>query len=412
MSIFKEIPPTSGFPLYLNDFLSSFNTGPSLEDDFKNYIGLDYACVTYSGTAAFYFILETIKDLSPKKTVVIPSYVCPLVPLAIKRAGLKIEVCDISNNRFDYDYQELANICTNKDDILAVVAVHLAGLPLDLDSLKKITEDKKIFLIEDCAQSLGAEYNGIKTGALGDFSFFSLCRGKGLTIYEGGVAATNKKEYSAALDNKINLLAGEAGISEALKIWELFGYWFFYRPQLAWFIFRLPQLFWQLEGNKLKAVREYFEEDFPIHKVSKFRKSVGHSAFLRLEQEIIKQREKAAFYLGRLKEIDGVAAVEESPGTKATYPYLALVFHEPGKREAALKALSHYGLGVSQVYAYAITDYDYLKAVVPYKDCPNGRSLAERAITLSTSTFLCDKEMDSVITKLIATMQHGQYNLR
>jgi perosamine synthetase len=404
MSIFKEIPPTAGFGLCLNDFLSSFNTSGSLEDDFKDYIGLDYARVTYSGTAAFYFILETIKDLSPKKTVVIPSYVCPLLALAIKRAGLKIEICDISNNGFDYDYQELADICAGKDDILAVVAVHLAGLPSDFNRLKKIAEGKKIFLIEDCAQSLGAEYNGIKTGALGDFSFFSLCRGKGLTIYEGGVAATNKKEYSTVLADKINLLAGEGGISEALKVWELFGYWLFYRPQLAWFIFRLPQLFWQLQGNKLKAVAEYFQEDFPIHKVSEFRKSVGHVVFPRLEQEIAKQRQKAAFYLGRLKGIDGIRAIEESSGAKAAYPYLTLVFRQPQMCKTALKALAPCGLGVSQVYAYAITDYDYLKAVIPSKDCPNGRSLAEREITLSTSAFLSENDLDAVITKLIATI--------
>ena len=346
------------------------------------------------------YILEAAKDLSPKRTVVIPAYVCPLIPLAIKRAGLKIEVCDISPDRFDYDYRQLENICLKDNDILAIVAVHLAGLPLNFEAIKKITADRGIFIIEDCAQSLGAEYKGMQTGALADFSFCSLCRGKGLTIYEGGVAATNKKEYSVILDNKINLLVKPGGLSEVLKMWELFGYWIFYRPQLAWFVLRIPEFFWQLEGNKLRAVAEYFNEDFPTHKVSKFRMRLGHVTFRRLEQEIIKQREKAAFYLGRLKEVSGVLAIEELPGTSATYPYLTLVFDEPGKREAALKILQYCGLGVSQVYAYAIIDYDYLKAIIPHKDCPNGRSLAAREITLSTSAFLRENEMDSLIAKI------------
>ncbi len=400
MSIFREIPPTAGFPLYLDDFLSSFRVGGSLEDDFNDYIGLGHARVTYSGTAAFYFILETTKDLSPKRTVVIPSYVCPLIPLAIKRAGLKIEVCDIDADRFDYDYRQLENICLKSNDILAIVAVHLAGLPLDFEAIKKITEGKGIFIIEDCAQSLGAEYKGIKTGALADFSFFSLCRGKGLTIYEGGVAAANNKEYSAPLEHKIDLLAKEGGFSEALKIWELFGYWVFYRPQLAWLILQMPQLFWQLQGNKLRAVAEYFSADFPIHKVSKFRKSLGHVSFRRLEQEIAGQRAKADFYLEALKAVEGIRVIKELAGTRAVYPYLTLVFDEPKRREAVLKALWHCGLGVSQIYAYAVTDYDYLKPVIPYKDYPNGRSLAAREITLSTSTFLRESEMDLLIAKI------------
>jgi perosamine synthetase len=400
MRIFREIPPTAGFPLYLNDFLSSFKAEGSLEEDFRNYIGLDYARVTYSGTAAFYFILETIKGLASKKTIVIPAYVCPLIPLAVKRAGLKIEVCDISHDRFDYDYQELENICLKSNDILAIVAVHLAGLPLDFEAIKKITEGRGIFIIEDCAQSLGAEYKGIKTGSLADFSFFSLCRGKGLTIYEGGVALAKNKEYSVLLEHKSDLLAKEGGFSEALKIWELFGYWIFYRPQLAWFILQMPQLFWQFQGNKLRAVAEYFSEDFPVHKVSKFRKSLGHASFRRVEQEIAGQRAKADFYLEALKAVEGIRVIKELAGTKATYPYRRLVFDQPQRREAALKALWHCGLGVSQIYAYAVIDYDYLKPVIPYKDYPNGRSLAAREITLSTSTFLRESEMDSVIAKI------------
>jgi dTDP-4-amino-4,6-dideoxygalactose transaminase len=223
MSIFREIPPTAGFPIWFKDFLLAQKSG-SLEEDFQKYLQVSYAAVTYSGTAAFYFILETLKKFSNKTTVVIPSFVCPLVALAVARAGLKVEVCDIQPDRFDYDYEELEKLCRDNKNILAVVAVHLAGIPVDLESISTTAKKYGIFLVEDCAQALGAAYEGKKVGTFGDFSFFSLCRGKGLTIYEGGVVVASRAECISALKATVRTLEKKDIFSEFLKILELFGY--------------------------------------------------------------------------------------------------------------------------------------------------------------------------------------------
>ncbi len=399
MSIFKEMPPTAGFPLRLKDFLYAFGSG-NLEQDLNNYLGLDYVRLTCSGTAAFYLILETLKVLSAKTTVIIPSFACPLLALAIKRAGLKTEVCDVGPDNFDFNLGELRDLCSANSDIVAIVAVHLAGIPMDLFPVEKIARDCGIFIIEDCAQSLGARYRGKKTGTLGDFSFFSLCRGKGLTIYEGGVAATSKKEYARIMDDKINSLVRDDFFSESLKIWELAGYWIFYRPRLFWFVFRLPQIFWNLRGNKLKAAGEYFTADFPIHKVSALRESVGHAQFSRLDQEIAKQREKANFYLEAFKALRGIRPIRERPEDRVIYPYLTLIFDRVEIRNKALQIFEDSGLGVSQVYACAIGDYDYLNSVIPQRGYSGGRYLAAHTITVSTNTFLTQKDLNSVIERI------------
>jgi len=88
MSIFNEIPPTAGLPLSIKEVLPIFcnKTPDRLENDFRKFLKVDYAYITYSGTAAFYIILRAIKKISPKKTVIIPSFICPLIPLAIERA--------------------------------------------------------------------------------------------------------------------------------------------------------------------------------------------------------------------------------------------------------------------------------------------------------------------------------------
>ncbi len=400
MSILKEIPPTAGFPLYLKDFLPAFfrnNLPGSLEEDFKEYLRVPYAEITYSGTSALYLTLEALKEVSAKKTVIIPSFICPLVPLAIHRAGLRVIVCDINKDNFDFDLSQLKALCSQNNDILAIIAVHLGGIPLDFENIKQISANEKIFVIEDCAQSLGAEYKGRKTGTLGDLSFFSLCRGKGLTIYEGGAIVSNKETYCQNINSAITRLVKDDFLSESLKIFELFGYWFIYRPWLFWWAFGLPQAFWYWRKAPLRALTEYFTEDFPIHRVSNIRKSIGHAAFPRLDAETEKQRQKASAYIKILSGLPGIKIITELPGTKASYPYLTLLFDNPAKRNKTLEMFRNSGLGVFQIYAAAITDYDYLKPIVGDKECPNARCIAQNHISLTTSAFLKDRDLNSVV---------------
>lgn len=400
MSMFREIPPTAGFPLHGKDFLPIFrirNHGKCMEDDFKEYLNVSYARVAYSGTAAFYLILESLKKISSKHTVVIPSYICPLIPLAIKRAGLGIEVCDIRKDDFNFDLQSLEDICSKNSDILAVVAVHLTGIPVDFDALENIAKKHGIFTIEDCAQSLGAMYKGKLVGTLGDFSFFSLCRGKGITTYEGGIIVAGRQEYAAVIDSTIEQIVKNDFLSEGILTLLLFGYWIFYRPLLFWFVFRLPQIFWNWRGDKIKAAMEDFDIDFPTHRMSAIRQLIGHGQFHRLEKEIDKQRQKAAFYMSRLKKIKGIKIIKEHLDSRATYPFVTLIFDNPDKRERALKILGNTGFGASIVYAMAIADYGYLKHIVPDRNCSNARYITDRALTLSTSTFLKDRDLNSIV---------------
>ena len=403
MSLLREIPPTAGFPLYGKDIISFLKAGhrqESLEHDFKEYMKVGYARLTSSGTSALYLLLESLKRISSRKTVVIPSFICPLVPLAIARAGLKVHVCDIQRDNFNFDRDRLEEFCDANGDVLAIVAVHLAGLPLNFDAVAFVAGKKDIFVIEDCAQSLGALYHGKKVGTLGDFSFFSLSRGKGLTLYEGGVMMSNREGFGELIDATVEEQVKRAPFSEGALMGKLLGYWIFYRPSLFWYVFRLPQIFWKWRGDRIRAAMERFSPDFPVHGVSRVRQSIGHAAFYRLEEEILKQRQKVSFYRERLKEIKGMKMIEEDAGCRATYPFVTVLLEDRERRQRALKTLEKSGLGGSFIYAFAVADYDYLRGVVSDGNCSNGRYLAERTITLSTSTFLRESDLDAVIALL------------
>jgi len=403
MPIFKEIPPTSGWKFCAKDLFSRPATA-SLEEDFRNYLGVGDVFITYSGTAALYLIFESLKKTSSKRTVIIPSYVCPLVALAAQKADLRIKACDINKDNFDFNYNNLRDLCLADTDILAIVAVHLGGIALDFDKIKEIAKPREIFVIEDCAHALGAAYKGKKCGTLGDFSFFSLCRGKGLTIYEGGVLVVNREEYSSLVAYTVKEIVHKNYFSEAVKIIELVGYWIFYRPFLFWFVFKLPQVLWNLGKNTAKAFGEEYDTNFDVHSVSGLRKSLGHQSFYRLEKEISRQRERALFYIKALKEIKGINVMQENSTAYATYPFLTVLFDEARKRDDFFKKINGCGLGVSIVYLNAICDYTYLKDNLSCSECDNARDFSKRQLTLSTSSFLKDKDAEFIIHSLRETL--------
>ena len=97
-----EVPPTAGLPLKWSDLIG-LGSEPDLGRALATFLGVESVGVTCSGTASLIVALETLKRRSVRRTVVIPAYTCPLVPLAVAYVGLEVKVCDLSPNRFDFD---------------------------------------------------------------------------------------------------------------------------------------------------------------------------------------------------------------------------------------------------------------------------------------------------------------------
>lgn len=400
MSIFRDIPPTAGFPLSGRDFAAAYrqrHAGDVLAQDFRDYLGMPCAAITCSGTAALYIICEALKELSRKRTILLPAFICPLTALAVKRAGFKILLYDIGKKDFNGSPAQVAEICAGNDDVAAMIVDHLAGIPCDITRFAQTIRNHGLIVIEDCAQSFGSQQQGSRIGTQGDFAFFSLAAGKGLTLYEGGVLIVNSPEHTALIAATLKRLVQQAPFLEFQRILELLGYGLFYRPRLFWFVFTLPQLWWTMRGNPVKALREDFDLDFPVHAVSNFRKAVGHGAFHRVEGAIEQQREKALIYRAALGGLTGMTILQEAAGDRATYPYVTVVFDQPEQKKTALGLFAGSGLGVSQIYALALADYEYLRAFIPDKNCENARSFAARSITLSTSVFLKKSDLEKTI---------------
>jgi hypothetical protein len=100
---------------------------------------------------------------------------------------------DVDPESQNITLETISNAITAKTK--AVIAVNLTGWPCELDKIKSFCRQKKIVLIEDCAQAHGAAYNGKKAGSFGDCSIFSFCQDKIMTTGgEGGMLVTNNQE--------------------------------------------------------------------------------------------------------------------------------------------------------------------------------------------------------------------------
>ena len=171
------------------------------EDSFAKYLRVKHALTVSNGTVALYLALKAI-GVGPGDEVAVPDFTFVATASAVVLAGGRVIPADIDLETYNIDPNDLKERLTERTK--AVVIVHLYGHPADVDSVKEVLDNKGILLVEDCAQSHGAEYKGAKTGSLGVVSAFSFYATKNLTMGEGGAVATNEDRIAEYVELQRN----------------------------------------------------------------------------------------------------------------------------------------------------------------------------------------------------------------
>ena len=389
----REVPPTAGLPLTWKD-LTGIPREPDLDIALAAFLGVEAASITCSGTASLIVALEALKRRSRRRTVVIPAYTCPLVPLAVAHVGLRVSVCDVSAGRFDFDTEGLARACDA--DTLAVMPTHLGGVVANLEPVLEIAERAGACVLEDAAQALGAKWHGRPVGTVGEIGCYSLARGKGLTLYEGGFCVARDDELRAAIARTADeLMPPRAGI-ELLRIVQLIGYRLLYNPVGLFVAYGMPLRRALARGNLLRAVGDEPRSAIPLHRVSSWRRRIGAAALRRLPAAIEANASRGRLRAATLREIPGIRVLDELPDTTGTWPFLTVLADSSEVRDRVLGRLWGNGLGVSRLFIHDVTRYQYLDAVVPRTAVPNARAVAEQSFTVSNSDYLSEEEFHRI----------------
>jgi dTDP-4-amino-4,6-dideoxygalactose transaminase len=265
MRIGRTLPPAAA-PIHFRDLLSGIagilrgqRETERFRDELRDYFGVRHCYLVSSGQAALTLILLALKELAPQRDeVLIPAFTCYSVPASIVAAGLKVRLCDIDPQTCDFDFEQLLTLLEGKR-LLGIVPTHLFGLPADVARLKRITEGRGVFLVEDAAQAMGSEWQGEKLGTLGDVGFFSLGRGKAFSTVEGGVILTRCDKLGRRLDQAFAKLEEYS----PLQTLTLFIY------ALALTVLMRPWLFWLPKNLPFLRLGEtVYETDFPLRKLT------------------------------------------------------------------------------------------------------------------------------------------------
>ena len=169
-------------------------TGPKVaqfEQDFAAYKGVDQASALNSCTAAIHVSLIAAGIGPGDEVITTPMTFCSTVNVII-HAGATPVLADIDPVTLNIDPARVEERITPRTR--AILLVHFAGRPAEMDALCSIAERHGLKIIEDCAHAIETEYHGRKAGTIGDFGCFSFYVTKNVVTGEGGMVLTRSKE--------------------------------------------------------------------------------------------------------------------------------------------------------------------------------------------------------------------------
>ena len=175
------------------------------ENNFKKFCKVKHCITVGNGTDALSIALKSL-NLKKNSEVIIPAMTWKSTALAPLDLGLKVKLVDTKKNQSNFNLIQLKKAISKNTKV--IIAVHLYGNPADINEIKKIIKNKKIYILEDAAQAHGAfDYQlKKKIGSIGDIACFSFYPGKNLGAYgDGGCLTTNNNKLAKKIKMIKNL---------------------------------------------------------------------------------------------------------------------------------------------------------------------------------------------------------------
>jgi|TARA_B100001964_G_C14202082_1_gene586330 dTDP-4-amino-4,6-dideoxygalactose transaminase len=287
----------------------------SFEESFSKYIGLPYCFATWSGRSAIYLSLLAFKELKPEKSdVLISVWTCGAVYKAVKKAGLNPVLYDIDPENLGSSVISIREKINS--DTLCVITSTLFGISVNMDEICDLLKDKQAFIMEDSAQSLGAEWGGKKIGSFGDISIFSFGKSKNITTVWGGMVCTGSEEIQSKV-SKIYSSWSKPSIIRSTKIFIVL---------LVNFIVIKP-FFFNLFRSIIRLLFEdpHFTTQFPVLKMGTFQKVIGCIMLENVEKLITKRRENTFLIKKHMKNMHNVSFLGDVKEGRNVYLRLPII---------------------------------------------------------------------------------------
>lgn len=309
----------------------------SLESFFKKYFQTEYVTSYNSGRSALLIGLQAL-NLASGSEVLLQAFSCVVVANCIIKAGLKPVFVDINSDNFSLNINDLQKKITSRTK--AVIVQNIFGIPDNLGKIKEICRQKKLLLIEDGAQALGAGFKNKKIGTFGVFSFFSFGRDKVVSSTFGGALVCYDQKLALRIE-KIN-----KGLEYPASFW-------IFKQLLHPVAFSLivPFYFWPSWGKislgkgLLFLLQKLRLLDFPVKEVEKQGKvaadypkkmpaalaSLAVNQLKKLTYFNIKRKEIAQYYISSFFNIKSIRLVKISKAYQPIFLRFPILIDNPQK---------------------------------------------------------------------------------
>jgi len=347
-------------------------TGPrtaKFESDFCSYIGSQNALALNSCTAALH-LSAVVAGLAPGDEVITtPLTFCATVNALIHVGAVPV-LADIDPVTLNIDPAEIEKKITKKTK--AIVPVHFAGHPCDMDAIVGIAQSHDLVIIEDCAHAIETLYKGQHVGTFGRFGCFSFYATKNVVTGEGGMISAREEEDAVRL-RKLSL----HGMSR--DAWKRFGNdgYRHYQVEEAGFKYNMMDL----------------QAAIGIHQLA--RVETNHA-----RREAVWERYNSAF-----SNLPVVLPVDVEPGNRHAYHLYTLQIDEersPLKRDAFLDAMTARNIGVG-VHYLSLPEHPFYQRSFGWRpeDYPHAMRAGRTIVSLPISAKLEEADVTDVINTVV-----------
>ena len=198
-------------------------TGPKVkrfEEEFAQYIGSEHAVAVNSCTGGLHLALVAA-GISQGDEVITTPFTFIATANVILHVGAAPVFVDLRPDTFNIDVEKIEAAVTPKTK--AIIPVHYAGQPCEMDEIMEISREYNLLVIEDAAHAVAAEYREKKVGTIGDVTCFSFYATKNLVTGEGGMVTTDDGEVA----ERIRILSLHGMSKDAWKRYKAAGSWYY-----------------------------------------------------------------------------------------------------------------------------------------------------------------------------------------
>ncbi len=330
------------------------------EQAFQDYVGVPHALATSSCTGALHIALLAL-DIGPGDEVIVPDITWVATAQVVRQVGATPVFADIDRETWCLDVKSAADLVTDKTK--AIMPVHLYGHPCDMDAVMALADKHDLYVIEDAAPSIGAEYKGRRTGSFGHFAAFSFQGAKLAVTGEGGMLLCRDAELFA----------------KARQIWDQ-G--------------RKPGTFW-------------IERDGVKYKMSNVQAALGLGQLQRNDAMVAAKRRIYHWYQEGLEGVAGVRLNGEAPWARSICWMTSIWLDEafPLGRDEMIAELKARKIDSRPVFP-PISQYPIWEQELTPK--PMAQAIGDRAINLPSGVCLPKAHVQYVCQQIREISERGR----